>query len=139
MTDRNRVTELCRAVFLDEHVSDSVFFQRLELFQREFGLSAPANRIVGRMWSSALSRLVPHERDERLLSFARQEGYGFWFMMGPLQTVLVEQSLDAKVAAAFLTSLAKRVAGVLAAGEYWKAVQVFCESHPSWSQSTHLV
>ena len=82
MTDRNRVTELCRAVFLDEHVSDSVFFQRLELFQGSPAIGS-ANRIVGRMWSSALSRLVPHERDERLLSFARQEGYGFWFMMGP--------------------------------------------------------
>ena len=128
--DRVLAVRALRALFPEGIPTDKKFFERLDNLHMKWGWGELSNRLTGLFLSEAIKEMSA-EAGETLLSQLPLLGNpGFFEALGSLQVFVEETELRAEFGAQWFPALVCRIGNDLASGEFWKALETYCERHP---------
>lgn len=125
---REYAADLLKALFPNGIPTSIEFYDILNNFQR-LGWNDSTHRLTGLFLLLAVEQL-PEKSGEALLDEIHHiKDSRFFETLGSLAVLMAEKQLRFEFIAKWLPSLVRRIGQDLAAGDFWKAIQTYCERH----------
>jgi hypothetical protein len=111
-----------------EGVPDSLaFYDRLTDLVMRLGWGEISHRATGVLLTLAVDRLSADVGEALLLKMPQVPGPQFFQALGTLPGFLSRKELRPEFAAEWFPALVRRIGNDLASGEFWKALETYCE------------
>jgi hypothetical protein len=125
-----RIAALVKSLFPTGVPLTVEFFERFNDLHMRLGWNETSKPLVGALLCAAMEQLDTDKSEALLAALPRVRNPGFFQTLDYLGFLLRKRELRPQFAADWFPSLVKRIGNDLASGDFWNALEGYCESHP---------
>jgi len=120
-----------QALFPEGFPTGLVFYERLKELQLRMGWEDYSNRAIGFLLTATIDNLEPIAVEALLLQFPSVASPDFFLLLRGLKVPAKATVFRPEFAAQWFPALVRRIGQDLASGDFWEALETYCEFHPA--------